>query len=104
NQVTNTGGYAVPATTIGSFQVSLPRILRVLNDNDSGFGSLRTAVSEAMSLGGLPEIIVFDSAFFATPRTITLTSGQLSITSPVTIAGPGANLLSISGNTAGRIL
>ncbi len=77
----------------------------VTNTADSGTGSLRWAVGQANSAGGA-DTIDFDSTVFNTPRTITLTSGPLvlDITSGTeTISGPGAGLLSISGNHTSRV-
>ncbi|CAN5908548.1 hypothetical protein BH11VER1_BH11VER1_36940 [soil metagenome] len=71
----------------------------VFNTNDSGEGSLRQAIANANSIPG-NDIVTFDPAVLST---ITLTGGQLSITSNVTIQGPGATLLSVDGNNAGRI-
>lgn len=75
----------------------------VINADDNSPGSLRFALLNANVTPGA-DTIVFDPAFFNTPRTITLTSGELSITEPVTITGPGANLLTLSGNKTSRIL
>ena len=71
----------------------------VLNTNDSGAGSLRQAIADITGCG----TISFDSSVFATPQTITLTSGTLVINKDLAIQGPGANLLSISGNDASRV-
>ncbi|MEO7539612.1 MAG: delta-60 repeat domain-containing protein, partial [Pyrinomonadaceae bacterium] len=71
-------------------------VITVTNTNDSGAGSLRQAIADATPVS----TINFDPNVFATPRTITLTSGQLVIDKNLTIQGPGANLLSISGNNA----
>ncbi|QEH39161.1 RTX-I toxin determinant A from serotypes 1/9 [Aquisphaera giovannonii] len=68
----------------------------VTNTGDSGAGSLRAQLAAA----GNGDTIVFDPAVFGTERTITLTGSVLSITKDVTIQGPGANLLTISGNSA----
>ncbi len=76
--------------------------ITVTNADNDGSGSLRFAISAANMFSG-DDTIVFDPAFFNTPRTITLTSGELSITDSVTITGPGANLLTLSGNKASRI-
>jgi len=63
--------------------------LIVLNTNGSGPGSLR----EVIALAGDGDTILFDSNLNG--QTITLTSGQLTITKNLTIDGPGANLLAI---------
>jgi hypothetical protein len=81
----------------------------VTNTNDSGAGSLRDAITQAQSAAnlGVADTIVFnnDSSlgtnfYDSTPHTITLTGGPLTLTdtATTTINGPGANLLSISGN------
>lgn len=74
----------------------------VTNTDDSGAGSLRDAIASANASTGA-DTIMFDTAgVFATPQTISLTSGQLVISDALTIQGPGANLLNIhnvQGNT-----
>ena len=77
---------------------TLPSTLTVLNLNDSGTGSLRTAITTANAHPG--DMIKFATRLHGT---ITLTSGELLITANVTINGPGANQLSISGNKSSRI-
>ncbi len=67
----------------------------VQNTDDSGAGSLREALANAnpgdtIDLTGLS-------------GTITLTTGQLEIEDAVTIQGPGASALAISGNNASRV-
>ncbi len=82
----------------------------VTNTNDSGAGSLRDAINQA-NANGQEDLITFDPAVFNTPRTITLAGGELRITRegtnfpgiPLTIQGPGANLLTISGGGLSRI-
>jgi uncharacterized protein (TIGR03437 family) len=66
----------------------------VSNANDSGDGSLRKAIQDANAMAG-DDIITFATPFFSTPRTITLTSGELAINSNLIINGPGANLLTV---------
>ena len=68
----------------------------VTNLNDSGAGSLRDAVES----GGAGDVIGFQSGLTGQ---ITLTSGDILIDHAVTIIGPGADLLTISGNDASRI-
>jgi len=77
----------------------------VTNTNDSGAGSLRQAVLDANTAVGT-DTIVFDASFDA-PQTITLTTGNItfanSVNANVTIIGPGANLLTISGGGTSKI-
>jgi predicted outer membrane repeat protein len=71
-----------------------------LIDFTDGKTSLREANFATNTVPGADEIR-FDPALFATgPRTILLTHGELAITDSLTIAGPGADLLTIdaSGN------
>jgi hypothetical protein len=67
-------------------------MLTVLNNADSGAGSLRDTLAAAQS----GDTIVFDPSL--AHETITLASGPLALNSNLTIDGPGANLLAISGN------
>ena len=71
--------------------------LTVTNLNDSGVGSLRQAISNAASNG---DVIVFAAGVTGT---ITLTSGELFFTKSLTIAGPGAANLTVSGNNTSRV-
>jgi len=61
---------------------------------DSGIGSLRSIISNSIS---------GDVITFAISGTITLTLGELLITNNLTIIGPGATNLIISGNNLQRI-
>src|SRR6266481_7689741 len=63
--------------------------ITVTNTNDSGPGSLRQALRDAID---------DDTITFAVKGTITLTSGGLPINKNITISGPGADQLSIDGN------
>jgi hypothetical protein len=103
NQVTDNSGNAVPAGSVGTFLVGIPRNLVVLNANDSGAGSLRQALLDANAIPSL-DTISFDPGFFGVARTISLTSGELPVGDSVIINGPGAGLLTVSGNAAGRVL
>ena len=78
-------------TVLSTFQVSNPA--------DSGVGSLRQAIRVANARPGA-DVINFASNLHGP---ITLTSGELSITDSLTIKGPGANRLTISGNDASRV-
>ena len=66
--------------------------------NALGSCTLRAAIGEANSLAG------DDTINISTTGTINLRSGQLDITSNITINGPGSNLLTLrGGDTAHRI-
>src|SRR2546427_11006424 len=71
----------------------------VTTSADDGPGSLRRAIRDAC-VGGT---ITFDMSPGHVTSPITLTSGQLAIGKNLTINGPGANLLTISGNNASRV-
>jgi hypothetical protein len=70
----------------------------VTNTDDMGTGSLRAAITQA-NLNPGSDIIDMTGV----SGTITLTSGELDITDPVTINGPGAGTLVVSGNNTSRI-
>ena len=71
--------------------------LTVLNNADSGPGSLRDTITAAA--GG--DTINFASSLKG--QTIALTSGQLSVAKNLAIVGLGAGKLTISGNAASRV-
>jgi hypothetical protein len=75
----------------------LPSTLTVLNTNDKGPGSLRDTITKAQS----GDTIVFAPSLDG--QTITLTSDQLTINNSLDIEGPGAGLLTISGNNQNRL-
>ena len=66
----------------------------ITNLNDSGAGSLRDAIQQANNHSGA-DTINFASGLSGT---ITLSANQLVISSPLTIDGPGATSLTISGD------
>ncbi|MEH2251866.1 PEP-CTERM sorting domain-containing protein [Nostoc sp.] len=66
--------------------------LTVNNLNDSGVGSLRDTINMATS-NDVVEFLLGNH-----PSTIALTSGAIAIAKNLTINGPGANLLTITGN------
>src|SRR6516162_3632500 len=72
-------------------------VLTVLNNADSGAGSLRSTLAAAQS----GDTIVFDPSL--TYETITLSSGPLALSSNLMIDGLGANEVAISGNNAGQL-
>jgi hypothetical protein len=100
---TLTATYAGDMNFTGSVSVGFPyqgcaMSMVVTNTTDSGAGSLRQAVVGVCSGG----TIAFDASFNA-PKTITLTSGEITIDRSLTLNGPGANLLTVSGNNASRV-
>jgi hypothetical protein len=87
---------------IGAFEllVTIPTgTLTVLNTNDSGAGSLREAIALANFCPDTNTIVFAPSAY----GIITLTSGELPITAPLSIVGPGPTNVVISGNAASRV-
>jgi predicted outer membrane repeat protein len=76
----------------------VPSTLTVTNALDGGAGSLRYEIARAHN----KDTIVFAPSLNG--QTITLTKGELLITdSGLTIKGPGANLLTVSGGHASRV-
>jgi hypothetical protein len=89
--------FAIAACSLAAVSTVSASTIKVTNTNDSGPNSLRAAIAAAQS----GDIIKFRLTY---PATITLTSGQLVINTNLTIAGPGASKLAISGNNAQQIL
>ena len=81
---------------MASLQIVHAATLTVTNTNDSGVGSLRGALASAVD----GDTIDFS---ITTPAAITLTSGELLVNKSVTITGPGADQLSLSGNHLSRV-
>lgn len=71
--------------------------ITVTSNSDSGPGSLRDAIAAAAS----GDTINFSLAVY--PASITLTSGTLTINTSLTISGPGASNLAISGNNSVQV-
>lgn len=87
----------------GDASVLTGRRYVVTNNKDNGPGSLRDAIKQANAHLG-SDTIVFQGLFRAgLANTITLTSGELAITDSLTIVGPGADALTVSGNHTSRI-
>src|SRR5262249_58599624 len=72
------------------------------DDDASSATSLRKAIGYANALPGANTITFDPSVFGTTPRTITLTHGELMLTdaTTTTIDGPGAGLLMVKGDNA----
>lgn len=79
----------------------VPATFTVTNLLDTGAGSLRQAISDANAAAGA-DTITFTGA--GATGTITLTSGEITVSDAVTITGPGAAALTVSGNSASRVL
>ena len=75
----------------------LPSVLTVTSLADSGPGSLRDAIAQAGNL----DTITFDPSLRG--GTITLTSGELLLNKNLSIEGPGADSLTVSGGSASRV-
>jgi CSLREA domain-containing protein len=89
-------------TDIGAFESQFA----VINTNDSGAGSLRQAVIDANAAAGTATIGFgipsSDPGCSGGSCTITLTTGELILSNDMNITGPGASLLTVSGNNASR--
>jgi predicted outer membrane repeat protein len=72
----------------------LSATLTVVNTNDDGPGSLRQTIREATE-GDTIEVVI--------KGTVTLSSGELFIGKSLNVIGPGARLLTVSGNHTQRI-
>jgi hypothetical protein len=80
-------------------------VFTVINNNDSGAGSLRAAIANANA--AVNAVVTFANNVTGT---ITLTSGELAVAPPtspsynnLTILGPGAKVLAVNGNGASRV-
>jgi hypothetical protein len=71
----------------------------VTNLNDAGSGSLRDAVEDANANSGADRIL-FSSSLSGT---IELTSGEVYVSEPLQVLGPGARRLTVSGTDDSRI-
>ena len=90
---------AVP--DVGAFEFQDPPITYVVkNLNDNGPDSLRDCILQANSHFRVNDIITFEAGLTGT---ITLTSGSIGISDGLDIQGPGASVITVSGNNASRI-
>ena len=102
-----TGALAIvllPFTGPVSSAQAVGTTLIVTTTADSGAGSLREAITLAQVTAD-DDTITFDPTVFASGslHTITLASTLPTISKPLTIAGPGQNVLAISGNDTVRV-
>ncbi len=79
----------------------VPATFTVTNTADTGAGSFRQAILDANAATGA-DTIVFSGA--GASGTITLTTGQISVTDALTITGPGAAALTLQAGANARIL
>ncbi|MDQ4121863.1 MAG: FG-GAP-like repeat-containing protein, partial [Acidobacteriota bacterium] len=92
-----TGGAAIGSPSNAILTITdndSPLTLIVTNLNNSGSGSLRQAIID-VPVGG--------NITFAIAGTITLTTAELSVNKSLNIVGPGANVVTVSGNNAFRV-
>ncbi|OYW75121.1 MAG: hypothetical protein B7Z37_14995, partial [Verrucomicrobia bacterium 12-59-8] len=98
-------GYISGAPTTGTVTIAQNGFL-VTTVADSGQGSLRQAVLNANAITGADTITFSDGTggtvnfTDGTPDVISLSSGQISFDANVSIAGPGANLLTVNNTAA----
>src|SRR6185295_7688152 len=90
----------VPALLFGFASAVGAATFTVTNLADSGAGSLRQAVLDANAASG-PDDVAFAPGLTGT---ITLTSGEITISDPLTVNGPGLGVLAVSGNDSTRII
>ncbi|MCB1767197.1 MAG: DUF642 domain-containing protein [Candidatus Competibacteraceae bacterium] len=83
-----------------NFSVVQANTFTVTTLSNSGPGSLRQAILDANADLVTIHTITFKSGLTGT---ITLTSGEIEIIGRMTITGPGAGLLAVSGNNASRV-
>jgi fibronectin-binding autotransporter adhesin len=82
---------------------TVPATITVTSLADDGTaGTLRAALARADSLPG-KDTIVFKLTEPTAPHIIDLTSGELTSKGNVTITGPGAGILTISGQNSSRV-
>jgi hypothetical protein len=89
-----------PRLQVEQLEDRLAPAVFTVNNGGTGIGSLPWAVGQANSNPG-PDLILFDPTFIGTGQTIAL-SAPLGLTdgAQTTIQGPGAGLLTISGNNS----
>ena len=79
---------------------TVPSTFTVMNTDDDGGDSLRQAILDANALPGPDDHQLRPRT---ADHTIALTGGELSITDSLTIAGPGADQLAVSGSDLSRV-
>ena len=95
---------------IGAYEVqsfSNSRVVDTTADEDDGDYSagdlsLREAIRLSNGAAGA-DTITFSPSVFGTPQTIALGGTEMVIADELTLSGPGASLLTLSGNNASRV-
>jgi hypothetical protein len=89
--------FTLLCAAVASLQIVHAATITVTSTSDSGTGSLRQAIADAVDNR---DTIDFNLTY---PATITLTSGELPVNTSIAITGPGADQLSVNGNHASRV-
>jgi hypothetical protein len=94
------------AVDIGAFELQSVALVvdNGPDENDGNFATGDLSLREAIALANAnpgADSITFSSALNG--QTLTLTQGRLTVTGSLNITGPGANLLSLSGNNASQV-
>lgn len=84
-------GSSTQASATAQGAPTLPAIITVTNTEDSGPGSLRTAIAQA---------VPGDTINFNVTGAINLSSGALTINKDLIISGPGADILAVERNSS----
>ncbi len=82
-------------------QAATRTVTKAIDTND-GLCNADCSLREAIDVSNAGDTIIF-SALFNTPQNIGLTNGELDINKDLTIVGPGADLLTIDGNSGATI-
>src|SRR5215212_8909146 len=90
------GGAALGATVLFA-PTADAATFTVTNNNDAGAGSLRDAIGSANADA------VVDDINFSVSGVIPLTTGNIVISEPVNLNGPGAGTLTVSGTDSSNI-
>jgi CSLREA domain-containing protein len=88
-----------------SLTFTVPSVFTVNSTNDPGDGTCNASectLREAVAAAGSGDLVQF-SALFNSAQSITLTAGEILINKNLTVQGPGADKLILSGNNASRL-
>lgn len=88
-----------------SLTFTVPAVFTVNSTNDPGDGTCNASectLREAVAAAATGDLVKF-SALFDSAQTITLAAGEIPVNKNVTVQGPGADKLTLSGNHASRL-